>query len=165
MRPQISQVAPGNKREETSPATTLRCWIVTDGKVGMENQCLGLAEAMGLTPEVKRIRLRAALAGLPAEIWDGTGDNPYFGYLGLADAVIVTSDSVNMVTEAAATGKPVHVVDLEGGSAKFAAFHAVMREAGVVRPFAGRIEHWDHPPLLETGRVAAMVWERYRARH
>ena len=34
------------------------CWVVTDGKPGMENQCLGLAEAMGLDPVIKRVRLR-----------------------------------------------------------------------------------------------------------
>ena len=27
----------------------LTCWVVTDGKAGMEIQCLGLAEAMGFT--------------------------------------------------------------------------------------------------------------------
>src|SRR3546814_20453175 len=54
--------------------------------------------------------LRRALAGLPAEIWDGAGENPYFGSLALADHVVVTGDSVNMVSEAASTGKPVHVV-------------------------------------------------------
>lgn len=33
--------------------------MVGDGKAGTENQALGLAEALGLTPVVKRIRLRA----------------------------------------------------------------------------------------------------------
>ena len=74
---------------------------------------------------------------MPAFIWDGSGDNPYFGMLGLADAIIVTADSVTMVSEAAATGKPVHVVALEGGSAKFARFHRAMAEAGITRPFRG----------------------------
>jgi mitochondrial fission protein ELM1 len=32
--------------------------VVTDGKAGMESQCVGLAEALGLTPTVKRVRLR-----------------------------------------------------------------------------------------------------------
>jgi len=36
----------------------LRCWVVTDGKAGMESQCVGLAEALGLTPEIKRVALR-----------------------------------------------------------------------------------------------------------
>src|SRR3546814_5078500 len=76
--------------------------------------------------------LRRGLAGLPAEIWDGSGENPYFGILGLADHVIVTGDSVNMVSEAASTGKPVHVVHLpnshlRGSSAKFTRFHEALR--------------------------------------
>ena len=41
-------------------------------------------------------------------------DNPYFGILALADAFIVTSDSVAMLSEAAATGRPVHIFDLGG---------------------------------------------------
>jgi hypothetical protein len=39
-------------------------------------------------------------------------DNPYFGYLALADAIIVTGDSVAMLTEACATRKPVYIFDL-----------------------------------------------------
>src|SRR5215475_6192435 len=37
----------------------ISCWIVTDGKAGMENQCLGLAEALGVAPTVKRVKLRS----------------------------------------------------------------------------------------------------------
>lgn len=33
------------------------CWVVSDGKAGMEVQCLGLAEALGLRPTVKRIQV------------------------------------------------------------------------------------------------------------
>jgi len=39
-------------------------------------------------------------------------DNPYFGILALADELVVTSDSIAMLSEAAATRKPVHVFDL-----------------------------------------------------
>ena len=89
--------------------------------------------------------------GLPAFIWDGSGDNPYFAMLGLADAIIVTADSVNMVSEAAATGKPVHVVPLEGGSAKFARFHRAMEEAGITRPFQRRDRALGLPPARRGG--------------
>ena len=37
----------------------LRCWVLTEGHVGMVNQAIGLAEAMGLQPEVKRLAIRA----------------------------------------------------------------------------------------------------------
>lgn len=35
------------------------CWVVTDGKPGMENQALGLAEALGLKTDIKRIHLKS----------------------------------------------------------------------------------------------------------
>jgi mitochondrial fission protein ELM1 len=42
----------------------------------------------------------------------GDPDNPYLGYLALADRIVVTSDSMSMLTEATATGRPVFVFDL-----------------------------------------------------
>ncbi len=73
-------------------------------------------------------------------MWDGTGDNPYFAFLALADAIVVTEDSVNMVTEAAGTGKPVYVQSLPGRSTRLARFHRLMQERGATRPFEGRLE-------------------------
>lgn len=108
--------------------------------------------------------LKQRLVGLPTVIWEFAGENPYFGFLGLADAIVVTPDSVNMVSEAAATGKPVMVAALPGGNAKFRAFHASMQQAGHTRPFRGRLERWQPPPLDETGRVAEEVKRRLLAR-
>jgi uncharacterized protein len=101
--------------------------------------------------------LRARLAGVPHYFWDGEGENPYFGMLGLADFIVVTPDSVNMVSEAASTGKPVYVARLPGGSEKFARFHRMMREDGLTREFAGAMAPYDYTPLDDTGMVAARV--------
>ena len=101
--------------------------------------------------------LRDALQDLPAVMWDGTGDNPYFGYLGLADAIVVTADSVSMTTEACSTGKPVYVAALEGGSPKFERFHAGLRERGITREFEGKLESWSYPPVNDTERVAEEI--------
>ena len=103
--------------------------------------------------------LRQRLAGLPSSIWDMKGDNPYYAYLANADALLVTADSVSMVSEAAATGKPVHIIDLAGGDRKFARFHEAMRAAGVTRPFRGRIENWSYAPLDDTARAGAALRE------
>jgi uncharacterized protein len=108
--------------------------------------------------------LRAKLAGVTGEVWDGTGENPYFGYLAHADAIVVTEDSVNMVTEATATGKPVHLVSLVGGSAKFRRFRQALEADGVVRPFTGRIEHWTYPAADDMEAVAEAVRKRLAAR-
>jgi hypothetical protein len=97
--------------------------------------------------------LREQFRGLPGAIWDGTGDNPYYAYLAIADALLVTADSVSMVSEAAATGKPVHILNLDGGDAKFARFHEVMQKAGMTRPFGGQIESWSYAPPDDTARA------------
>lgn len=104
--------------------------------------------------------LRERCAGAAAYIWDGSGDNPYFGMLGAADAILVTADSVSMVSEAAATGKPLYVIELEGGSRKFARFHRIMRDAGITRPFEGVIEMWHYAPPDDTARAAAEIRHR-----
>jgi len=109
--------------------------------------------------------LRDRLAGLPAEIWDGGGDNPYYAYLALADAVVATCDSVNMISEACSTGKPVHVVALDGpGSAKFRRFHRSLEADGLTRPFRGRIETWTYPPLDDMTVLADAIRDRLAAR-
>jgi hypothetical protein len=116
------------------------------------------------TDEALIAALRARLAGPGTFIWDGRGDNPYFGMLGAADAIVATADSVSMVSEAAATGKPVHIVDLDGGSAKFDRFHAAMRQAGATRPFTGAIEQWRYEPLDDTAGAAAEIKRRVALR-
>ena len=101
--------------------------------------------------------VREALAGSNSVIWDGTGGNPYFAYLALADHIVVTEDSASMVSEAATTGKPISILRLAGGSPKFSRFHTAMAKRGVTREFAGRLDDWSYTPIDETARAAAMV--------
>ncbi len=141
--------------------TEKRFATLCDQLVALARSGIGLA----ITPSrrtgaAQRAMLAERLAGLPAFIWDGTGDNPYFGMLGTADAIIVTADSVSMISEAAATGKPVHIVELEGGSRKFARFHEAMRQAGITRPFTGTLGQWSYAPLDDTARAAAEIRRR-----
>ena len=104
-------------------------------------------------PEAEAL-LRERLRGLPVFFWDGSGPNPYFAFLALADAMIVTADSVNMVSESLVTGKPVHVVKLDGGSPKFTRFHEDLLQNFYTRWFSGRLETWSYPPLDDTRRAA-----------
>ena len=93
-------------------------------------------------------------------IWDGTGDNPYLGMLALAEHLVVTEDSASMISEAASTGKPVHVAAMDGGNARFDAFHALLREEGVTRPFDGTLASWSYEPVNDTPHIAAEIRRR-----
>jgi uncharacterized protein len=116
-----------------------------------------LVTASRRTGEAGLSLLRDRLKGLSVSVWDGTGENPYFAFLALADAFLVTADSVSMISEAAATGKPVHILCLDGGNAKFSRFHTAMRQAGITRPFVGRIESWSYPVPDDTARAGAAL--------
>ncbi len=116
------------------------------------------------TGAANTVLLERILSNPDCEFWDGNGENPYFNYLALADAIVVTGDSVNMVSEAATSGKPVYVVPLElakGGARaaqKFEAFHETVLQAGAVRRFDGSIElNWTPTPLDEATRVAEII--------
>ena len=101
--------------------------------------------------------LVAALGDSPSCVWDGSGDNPYLGLLALADHIVVTADSVSMTSEAAATGKPVHVLGREHIGGRFAEFHAHFASLGITRPFEDRLEPWSYAPPRDNERAAEAV--------
>lgn len=129
----------GRKLAEMARATGCGLLVTTSRRTGLANEDL----------------LRDCLAGLPVSFWDGAGENPYFAYLGLADAIVVTGDSVNMVTEACFTGRPVHVYRLPGRKGtKFDRFHEALMAHGLTRPFTGALGSWSYPPLDERTPLA-----------
>jgi uncharacterized protein len=156
-RPILGVLLGGNNKAYR--LTVPRLAAITEAIAGILRESGGsaLITPSRRTGDEGRRLIQQRLAELPATIWDGTGDNPYFAYLALADAFLVTADSVSMISEAAATGKPVHIFDLDGGNAKFARFHELMRRAGITRPFAGRIESWSYPIPDDTARAGAAV--------
>ena len=84
--------------------------------------------------------LREALVDLTARrggfLWDGAGENPYVALLSLADFIVATADSFNMIGEAAATGRKAH---------------------GAVHGFDGRLVGQAYEPLTSTPRIADAI--------
>ena len=115
------------------------------------------------TPEALTARLASLVAAHGGFLWDGTGSNPYAAMLASADAIIVTADSINMVSEALATSAPVLVFGLAGGATRHRAFLAELEATGQVRPFRGRLEAWPREPLDKTPIIARAVAEAYLA--
>jgi mitochondrial fission protein ELM1 len=89
------------------------------------------------TPDNVKAAIRHAFREDQAVLmWDAQGDNPYRGILALSDCLVVTGDSVSMISEAAATGRPVAVFDI-GGGPRHTRFVSNLVERGLVSRFDG----------------------------
>jgi mitochondrial fission protein ELM1 len=104
--------------------------------------------------------LEGYLKGHSYKIWDGTGQNPYLAYLGLADQIIVTHDSISMASEACFTGKPVYIWEANHTSAKFREFHKDLYDQGYAKPFQWPLPQWKPKKLDEMGRVVKLIKEK-----
>jgi mitochondrial fission protein ELM1 len=60
--------------------------------------------------------LQKHFGGKPSRafLYTGALENPYLGMLACADHIHVTNDSVNMMSEAVASGKPLSILNLQG---------------------------------------------------
>ena len=156
-RPLVAVLLGGSNRfYQLSVETAARLGAALAAFAGRHHLSLAVTPSRRTEPAIRQA-FAHALAGVPSYLWDGSGDNPYFGLLGLADAVVVTADSVSMASEAAVTGKPIYVLKLPGSGGKFAAFHTHMESKGITRPFTGEFERWSYPPLDDMARAAAAV--------
>lgn len=125
---------------------------------------LAITPSRRTPPEVVAL-ISGRLAGDPdAYVWDGEGDNPYLGILALSDRLVVTSDSVSMISEALATRAGVEIFGAEPGRRQ-AAFLSGLFEKGLARAFAG--DPSPLPPRLpldSTSQAAQAVRRMLAAR-
>ncbi|MDB5446870.1 MAG: hypothetical protein JWQ97_2187 [Phenylobacterium sp.] len=95
-------------------------------------------------------------------MWSGEGDNPYLAVLALADRLVVTADSISMLSEALATGHPVEgfMLPLRGRHAQFVASliegGRIVSFTGEARPAAVRPAP-ERPAVDSTAQAAAAV--------
>lgn len=103
--------------------------------------------------------LREAATVSGGRIWTGGAGNPYAGLIACSDFLVVTSDSVSMVSEAVAGSAPVYVYELPGRSRRISLFLETLQDAGRIRPFEHDLEPWPVTPLDDTPRIAREVSE------
>lgn len=110
------------------------------------------------TPAHRSARLREAVSKWPGIFWAGPqdGENPYPGILAWADRIIVSADSVNMISEACASGKPVHAFATHPVVGKLGAFHDALSRTGHLTALEADPPACP-PPLRELAGVAAGI--------
>ncbi len=147
-----------DRRELTAWLDAIDAILARDGGTLM-------VSASRRTPARFRARLRERCAGRAALSWldAGDGENPYPGLLAWADRIVCTPDSVNMLSEAAATRAPVFVADPGIAQGRLRAFLEALSARGRIRPLDGAMARFAVEPLRETARVAAEVRRRLEA--
>ena len=114
------------------------------------------------TPAELTAAVREGLGDGAGFVWDGDGENPYASLLALADAILVTGDSANMVGEAVATGAPVHIFEPSGGhSRKLGASIEELISRGVARRFEGGLEPFEYQPIDCSAMIAGEIAARF----
>ena len=120
------------------------------------------AVASRRTPERWRAMLAQIPAGLPGIRWRDARDgaNPYAGLLAHAGRIVCTPDSVNMISEAAATLAPVFVWSAGLATGRLRLFLDALHARGRVRDLDAAPAPFAFEPLRETARVAVEVRRR-----
>jgi mitochondrial fission protein ELM1 len=118
------------------------------------------------TPPAWAEALRARFDATRHALWfdPRDGDNLYDGALACAHRIVVTPDSVNMVSEACATALPVFIAEPGRARGRIAEFLRELVARGRVRTQRAALEEFECEPLREGPRVAARVRERLNLR-
>ena len=163
-RPLIGVLVGGkNRYEGFSPAS------IHDFSTKLKTAVTSSGGALAVTPsrrtgEENVTSLKRELKSVPLYMWDGLSDNPYFGLLALSDALVVTGDSISMISEACTTGKPVFIYELPKCGKRHKRFCHSLFNSGTARPFEGTLGKWNYPPLEDTRKAAEFVIQCYTAR-
>ncbi|MCX8049356.1 MAG: mitochondrial fission ELM1 family protein [Methylohalobius sp.] len=98
-------------------------------------------------PEAAKALVSALEVPAEVHLWQPDKDNPYLGYLALAEEIIVTGDSMSMLAEACFTGKPVHIFPFGAGR------WAMRPEA----PLASQVPFWHRDRLRALRSALALT--------
>ena len=83
----------------------------------------------------------------------------YLSALAISKNIIVTCDSSSMISEAALTGKPIYVANIEPkkNDKRFQSFKNLFRELNITRNLGEEVETWNYQKLDETNRIANII--------
>jgi len=110
------------------------------------------------TGEQAQVLINNIKASSKIHQWGDKDNNPYRAFLGVADAIIVTGDSMSMCSEACSTGKPVYIhapPDLITN--KHNRFHQELYGLGCARPLEQKFQPWSYSPLNISQQVADCI--------
>ena len=97
--------------------------------------------------------------GVNGYVVNSVDKQAYLSSFALATNIVVTCDSTSMISEAAASGKPIFVAHMKPkkNNYRFKKFFRLFKEMGITRDLGEQIENWTYNKLNEAERIAAII--------
>ncbi len=88
----------------------------------------------------------------------------YLSALKLSNHIIVTCDSISMISEAAMTGKPIYVAQMRlvKKNSRFRKFFELFKSLNIIKDLENSLETWDYNKLNETDRISGYIKEKLK---
>ncbi len=88
----------------------------------------------------------------------------YLSALSIADFIVVTCDSTSMISEAAITGKPIYVAQMNNikNNLRFQKFFSQFKQLNIIRDLTDNIDLWSYDKLDEVNRISPLIYEKIK---
>ena len=115
---------------------------------------------------IPSIRTPKIIIDLTIKEFDGFGyivssvdRQAYLSALALANNIVVTCDSTSMISEAAASGKPIYVAHMKAkkNNYRFKRFFKLFKEMGITRDLGEKVDTWAYNKINEADRIATKI--------
>ena len=88
----------------------------------------------------------------------------YLSALSISDYIVVTCDSTSMISEAAITGKPIYVAQMNSrkNNLRFQKFFSQFKQLNIIKDLTDKIDLWSYDKLDEVNRISPMINEKIK---
>ena len=88
----------------------------------------------------------------------------YLSSLKLADHIVVTCDSISMISEAAITGKPIYIAQVPSikNNQRFKEFYNLFESLNITKNLDNAVENWNYQRLNETNRISGYIKDKIK---
>jgi len=120
---------------------------------------------------IPSIRTPKRIIDIAQEYFDGkelvitdVDKKAYMSALAMAKYIIVTCDSISMISEAATTGKPIYIAEMPTikNNERFKNFFNLFESLNIIKPLNNSVEDWTYTKLDETNRIAKELKDKIK---
>ena len=88
----------------------------------------------------------------------------YLSSLKLSDYIVVMCDSTSMISEAAMTGKPIYVAQMDPikKNDRFKKFFELFKSLNIIKDLENSLEKWNYDKLNETDKISGYIKQQLK---